>query len=123
MMKVTSVKYMLMVQDMDRAVTFYRDIFGFEVRVSSPGWSELAHGDAIIALHGGGDGSDHDTGLAIEVEDIESAVKALAAGGAKILVEPRARTDEGILLANLRDPEGNNFSMSQVVGQTGTESE
>lgn len=112
-MKVTSVKYMLAVQDMERALAFYRDTFEFDVKESSPRWSELAWGDAIIALHAGGDGSDQDTELAIEVDDIEAAVEAARSAGGRILVEPRERPGEGIKLADLRDTEGNYFTMSQ----------
>lgn len=113
-MAITSLKYMLSVEDMDRAVAFWRNSFGLDVRVSSPGWSELAWGDAIVALHGGGDGSDQNTGLAIEVDDIEAAVVKAREHGARILVEPRSREGEGITLADLRDPEGNYFTMSQA---------
>ncbi len=61
-MKIDRVTYMLMAQDMDRAVAFYLDVIGLEVRSQSPMWSELAFGDAIIALHGGGSGEFQKTG-------------------------------------------------------------
>jgi|TARA_B100000809_G_scaffold245549_1_gene272633 catechol 2,3-dioxygenase-like lactoylglutathione lyase family enzyme len=48
-MRIESLKYMLMVQDMDRAVAFYRDVVGLKVNSQSPMWSELAHGDAVVA--------------------------------------------------------------------------
>ena len=37
---------MLMAQDMDRAVAFYRNVVGLKVNSLSPMWSELAHVEA-----------------------------------------------------------------------------
>ncbi len=61
-MRIESLKYILMGQDMDRAVAFYRDVVGLKVNSQSPMWSELAHGDAVVALHGGGNGDFNPTG-------------------------------------------------------------
>jgi hypothetical protein len=38
------------VQDMERAVAFYRTVLGLELRFASPYWTELAWRDAVIAL-------------------------------------------------------------------------
>lgn len=79
-MQVECVKYLLYVQDMSRAVQFYRDVLGLTVRMESPGWSEVARGDALIGLHAGGrwptesDGtqlSGHGSGRSLE-RDYES---------------------------------------------------
>ena len=51
-MDVQKVIFMLKTQDMDRAVMFYKDVIGLEVKSQSAGWSELAYGDATVALHG-----------------------------------------------------------------------
>ena len=61
-MKVEKVYYMLMAEDMDRAVGFYRDVVGLEVKSTSRGWSELTYGDATVALHGGGTGEQSSDG-------------------------------------------------------------
>ena len=106
-------KFMLSAQDMDRAVAFYRDVIGLKLRESSPWWSELAYGTAIIALHGGGSGEFRRTGLSFTVDDIEAACDAVAQGGGGIRSGPEDRGDEGIYLAELTDPEGNGFMMSQ----------
>jgi predicted enzyme related to lactoylglutathione lyase len=115
-MKIEQVKFMLWAQDMDRAVAFWRDGIGLKVRMTSPHWSELTHGDAVVALHGGGDGSYNQTGLGFQVADIDSAVEEARAAGATVRMEPTAREGEPIKLAELVDPEGNGFSMSQYVG-------
>lgn len=115
-MNIESVTFMLMAQDMDRAVAFYRDVVGLEVRSQSTMWSELAHGDAIVALHGGGDGGFNETGLSFQVPDIDSACAQVEAGGAGIRMAPEDRPGEPIKLAELTDPEGNGFTLTQYVG-------
>ena len=87
-MFVESVKYMLMAQEMDRAVRFYRDVIGLEVKFESREWTELAFGNAIIALHGGGAGKYQKTGLSFQVRDIATACKEIEAGGGKIAMSP-----------------------------------
>ena len=58
---------MLMAQDMDQAIAFYTDVVGLEVKYRSPDWTELAYGDAVVALHGGGDGDFKGTGLGLPI--------------------------------------------------------
>lgn len=106
-------KFLLSAQDMDRAIAFYRDVVGLEVRTHSPWWSELAFGTAIIALHGGGTGEFRATGLSFTVDDIGSACDAVVHAGGSVRSGPEDRGDEGIYLADLTDPEGNGFMMSQ----------
>ena len=106
-------KFMLSAQDMDRAIAFYRDVIGLDLRESSPWWSELAYGTAIIALHGAGNGEFRRTGLSFTVDDIEAACEAVTQGGGRVRSGPEDRDDEAIYLAELTDPEGNGFMMSQ----------
>ena len=106
-------KFLISAQDMERAVAFYRDVIGLEARVQSPWWSELSHGTAIIALHGGGSGEFRATGLSFTVRDIDAACAAVVRGGGIVRSAPEDRGDEGIYLAELADPEGNGFMMSQ----------
>ena len=115
-MQVQEVKFILWVKDMDRAVAFWRDAVGLAERMTSPHWSELTHGTAIVALHGGGDGSFRETGLGLQVGDLESACAEVAAAGGSIRTPPTARPGEPIKLAELTDPEGNGFKMSEWVG-------
>ena len=39
------------VADMNKAVAFYRDTLGLELRFQSPHWTEFATGDTTLALH------------------------------------------------------------------------
>ncbi len=115
-MKVESVKYMVMVQDMGRGIAFYKDVMGLEVKFTSEMWTELGFGDATIALHGGGSGEFSSTGLSCQVNDIETACNEVRVGGGKVLSGPSDRPGEPIKLANLVDTEGNGFMLSQYVG-------
>jgi predicted enzyme related to lactoylglutathione lyase len=115
-MKPQSVKFVLMVEDMERAVAFYRDALGFDESFASPHWSELRFGDAILGLHGGGDGSRTPTGLSIQFEDIAHAYDRALALGATGVQAPEAREGEPILLASLADPEGNILMLTQYLG-------
>ena len=114
-MKVEGVTYMLMAQDMDRAVAFYRDVIGLESKFSSPMWSELAFGDAIVALHGGGNDELRSTGLSFQVEDLDSAVREIERGGGQATREPEDRPGEPIRLAEAVDTEGNAFALTEMV--------
>lgn len=114
--EVEAVKYVLWVQDMDRAIAFYRDVFGLHESLVTPDWSELTRNETIIALHGGGDGKASSTGLSFQVSDIEAACEHIAANGGTILHPPQAREGEPIKLTNVSDPEGNAFMLTQFIG-------
>ncbi|RYD19516.1 MAG: VOC family protein [Verrucomicrobiaceae bacterium] len=115
-MKPEAVKYLLMAADMDRAVAFYQNTMGFDQGHVSPCWSELRFGDAILALHGGGEGSRNPTGLSLQYADVRQAHAAAVAAGAVSIHEPEQREGEPIILATIADPEGNVIMLTQYVG-------
>ena len=116
-MDVQKVAFILMAQEMDRAISFYRDVIGLELLVRhGQNWAELGYDNAVVALHGGGDGEYHRTGLAFTVADVAEACEEVSLGGGRIVQPPDARPGEGILLARLADPEGNGFDLSQRTG-------
>ena len=110
---VVETKFILAVQDMDRAIKFYQDIMGLTVKKSSPHWSELTLGTAIVALHSGGSGDFSSTGLSFTVDDIKQALHHISNKGGTIRSGPEDRGAEGIILADVTDPEGNGFMVSQ----------
>ena len=112
-MNIESIKYMLMVQDMDRALSFYTGVIGLEVGYQSDFWSELRLGDAIVALHGGGSADTEETGLIFQVDNIEAAVREIENGGGRVVSRPSDPPGEPIRLARVVDPEGNAFSLDQ----------
>ena len=53
-MRVLSVKFVLFVSRMERAVAFYRDVLGFKPVMENRYWSEVVLGGVTLGLHGGG---------------------------------------------------------------------
>ena len=115
-MQVEQVVYMLTVQDINRAIAFYQDVIGLNLKSYSPGWSELTLGDSTVALHGGGTGEFAETGLIFQVAEIDTACQEVVSGGGKLRSGPEDRPGEPIKLAHLSDTEGNGFTFSQYVG-------
>ena len=106
-------KFMISVQDMERAIAFYISVFPLDVAFHSPHWSELKYESSIIALHGGGSAEFRSTGLSFTVDDVQGACDAVVRGGGLVNSGPEDRGDEGIILAHLTDTEGNGFMISQ----------
>jgi lactoylglutathione lyase len=111
--KLTQVR--LLVDDYVRCFSFYRDVLGLEVTFGDPasGYATLRSGDAgtvalfdraeqqeAIELRPPGDGSL----LTFEVDDVDAFC---AEHDDFVLGPPRDRTDWGIRVAYMRDPDGN----------------
>lgn len=116
-MKLLKLKTLILAQNMDRAVDFYKSVFGMECALHTPHWSELTLGSSIIGVHGGGDGSRNSTDLSFEVDNIVAASRIIREHGGLILSEPDKRPEEPIVLATFQDPEGNVLMLTQFVGQ------
>jgi lactoylglutathione lyase len=74
-----AIKY---VADMNRAVKFYRDVLGLQLKFESPEWSEFATGETTLALHPAT--AKHSAGaveLGFTVTDIQNSHKDLGAKG------------------------------------------
>jgi len=110
-MKVTKTYFMLMVRDMDQAVAFYRGAFGLKVRYQSLEWTEMAWGDAVVALHRGNPSGN--SGLGFEVDDLDAACRSVMAAGGQVVTAPQDRAGEGIQLATIADLDGNRLSLAQ----------
>lgn len=117
-MRPLTLKHVLVAADMRRAVAFYRDLFDLDERLVTDWWSELACGDAIIALHGGHDGSRNVTGLSFQFESVIDAAKKIERAGGRIITFPAIRPGEPILLGTVRDPEGNEFFITESLQTT-----
>ena len=107
----------LFIEDMARAVSFYRDLLGLQVvfpqglsDYSQAMWVELDAGPCSLALHGGANntpGDEHQ--LIFTVDDLELARKELLAAGIEI---GEIRTlEDGKPVASGVDPEGHRFSI------------
>ena len=107
---------MLPVHDLQRAVVFYTTGLGLQLKFKKKGWVELAWGvDCIIALRAGSNEHPRYSGLTFQVEDIICVVEALVGLGANIMVKPAYTAGQSVVLAELMDPEGNRFFLSQTL--------
>ena len=115
---------MVNVSDMSRSVAFYRDILGLALKFESPGWSEFRTGTTTLALHqararagGGGRASvepmSGTCSIGFSVEDLDATHRELAARGARFVLPPTERADEGIRLAVCLDPDGLSISFAE----------
>ena len=99
------------VADMDRAVTFYRDVLGLPLKFQSPGWSEFLTGETTLALHAAG--PDHPAGqarLGFRVPDLQAFYQEMTAKGIQFTMPPTMQF--GVLLAEFVDSEGAEVSVS-----------
>lgn len=101
---ITKTYFMVPVDEMARAVGFYRDALGLTLRFESPEWTELFWGDATIALHRGGGGDHGESWLGFEVDDLDAALEAIEAAGGHRGAD---RTEGGVRLVSITDTEGN----------------
>ena len=103
------------VKDMDRAVQFYTNVLGMNLKHKDQWWSSLDCGGVNIGLHGGEDqpvpaipkdahGAHAGATLTLRSDDVASDRKVLERSGAKILGE--ADQAWGHLLV-FEDPDGN----------------
>jgi lactoylglutathione lyase len=100
------------VEDMDRAVKFYRDVLGLPLKFESPGWSEFATGETTLALHPAS--AKNPAGgveLGFTVPDIAKFHQEMSEKGVKFSMPP-AKQEFGTELAQFVDSEGGHCSVS-----------
>lgn len=112
-MNVERIKYVIWAADMDRAVAFYRDVFGGEVLKQNEIISEVSILGSVIGIHGGGEGKRTWTGLSFQVPDVIAGAAEVKAAGGQLSREPEPEGDEPPHLAMCIDPEGNEFMLSR----------
>jgi lactoylglutathione lyase len=105
---VYAIKY---VEDMDRAVAFYRDTFGLTVRFATPFWSEFDTGPVTLALHPASDRNlAGATQLGFRTPDLQGAFEGREAAGLTFTQPPVDL--RGSLLSRILDCEGAEVSLS-----------
>lgn len=108
-MKLTyAIKY---VADMNRAVKFYREVLGLQLKFESPEWSEFVTGETTLALHPAT--AKHSPGaveLGFTVTDIKNSYQDLSAKGVRFTMPP-TKQDFGSVLARFVDSEGSYCSV------------
>ena len=100
------------VADMDRAVSFYRDVIELTLKFQSPGWSEFGTGETTLALH---PASDKDPAgkleIGIAVPNLQQFYKDMSDKGVKFTMPP-TKQDFGGTLAQFVDSEGARITVS-----------
>lgn len=112
-MNVERVKYIVWAVDMERAVRFYRDLFGGRVIRQNSVIAEVEILGAVIGIHSGGEGRRTWTGLSFQVPDVIAGAREVVAAGGGLLREPEPENGEPPHLAMCVDPEGNEFMLSR----------
>ena len=100
------------VADMDRAVSFYRDVIGLPLKFQSPGWSEFSTGETTLALHPASDKNPAGKlELGFGVPEIQQFHDEMSRKGVQFSMPPQ-KQDFGGLLAQFVDCEGTHISVS-----------
>jgi lactoylglutathione lyase len=94
------------VDDMERAVKFYRDVLGLPLKFESPGWSEFATGETALGLHPASKANPAGSvQLGFNVPDLDKFYQEMTAKGVHFTMPP-AKQDFGGVLAEFADSEG-----------------
>lgn len=109
------------VSDMQRAVSFYRDVIGLPLRFESPGWTEFATDGATLALHAGepaGANKENPHGVragtcrpGFSVPDLDEFHKRVIENNVRCLQEPKDVF--GARVAQYLDPDGLAISVGE----------
>jgi predicted enzyme related to lactoylglutathione lyase len=101
------------VDDMERAVKFYRDVLGLPLKFQSPGWSEFATGETTLGLHPASQKNLAGAAeLGFEVPDIQKFYEEMVGKGVRFSMPP-AKQDFGGLLGQFVDSEGGRCSVAE----------
>ena len=107
-------KYVIkFVADMDRAVTFYRDVLGLPLNFQSSGWSEFATGETTIALHPAtAKNPAGSTELGFNVSNLDTFYRDMTTKGLEFSMPP-TKQDFGGVLARFIGSEGERCSVGE----------
>ena len=100
------------VADMDRAITFYRDVIGLPLKFQSPGWSEFNTGEISLALHpASAQNPPGKLEMGFHVPDLQQFHAEMTGKGVQFPMAP-VKQDYGRTLAQFVDSEGAHISVS-----------
>ena len=100
------------VDDMNRAVKFYRDVVGLPMKFESPGWSEFATGETTLGLHPASEKNAAGTvELGFTAGDLQKFHREMTGRGVQFTMPP-TKQDYGNTLAQFVDSEGGRCSVS-----------
>lgn len=99
------------VADMDKAVAYFRDKLGLELRFESSGWSEFATGETTLALHAASESHPAGTSsIGFNADDLDGFYREATRAGVEFIAEPTETF--GRRIARFRDSEGSECSVS-----------
>ena len=99
------------VADMDKAVAFFRDRLGLELRFQSPGWTEFATGETTLALHASSDSHPAGTSsIGFNADDLDAFFREAKNAGVEFTSEPTETF--GRRIARFKDSEGSECGVS-----------
>lgn len=109
---------MYFVNDMTKALAYYKDMFNMEPTEQSPGWATFDFNGHRLALHATEEGkvSDGKGELIINVKNLEGVVTELKSRGVEF-VSDITNVCEGGWAADFKDPSGNTMSLFEYKGQ------
>ena len=123
-MKLTYVR--LLVDDFGSCFRFYRDVMGFRATFGDEesGYADFDAGaDVSLALFvrheqtdqvgAPAEASGDKVALIFQVDDVDAAIEELRGRGARVSAEPADRSDWGIRVAYVRDPDGNLIELNR----------
>jgi catechol 2,3-dioxygenase-like lactoylglutathione lyase family enzyme len=118
-MKIASITSVLHVSDIDRSLTFYKNVLGFEEDFRFGDYVGLKAGDVSLHLSqpdqhirpvGGGT-------VYVFCDDIDSYYKDRIDGAGIRIVQPPANQDYGMRDFIVHDPDGNQISFGQNMSE------
>ncbi len=115
-MNVERVKYVIWAADMERAARFYCSLFGGRILRQNSAIIEVGILDAVIGIHGGGEGKRTWTGMSFQVADVVAGGDEVVAAGGQLSREPEPENGEPPHLAMCVDTEGNEFMLPRKRG-------
>ncbi len=108
--KISETFFSIHVQDMDRAMLFYKNALGAINKWSSPRWSSLEVAGVRIGLFSNSEHKGGRVGLHFAVTDLAEACASVEKEGGKT-VSPASAVAPEVLVAEVADSEGNVFSL------------
>jgi len=111
-MQGTQLRYVIkFVADMGKAVKFYRDVLGLELKFEPPGWSGFVTGKSTLALQAASEKNRAgEVELGFTVGDVEAFYRDMSAKGVLFTMPPK-KQDFGGVLAQFIDSEGAHCSV------------
>lgn len=111
----------IFVSDMDRSVSFYRDVFGMPLKFASPEWTEFATEGATVALHASENKDSEDADLqetraglcrpGLSVANLDEFHQRMINNDVLCIQEPKETF--GARIAQYADPDGLTISVSE----------